>query len=342
MSAINTNSIDVNYPIPGQNNTSQGFRNNFASIKTNLDTAGNEITDLQNKVVLKAALNNATLNNDMANTLISNASTRSFRATTYNLGNALAGTVLVDASLGDLQYGNVSGNVTLNFGSWAPTGTEQVIKLQLGFSNSSAVVTFPTEVVYSNNNFGTTLIENYEPSGNITVPYNVEQLNFELRTIDCGNTIFINPINRPFKSTQVIERTPAPTGFQGDTAGTVAVDDSYIYVCTGNFNSVTTIKTATNTTVTTNIITFSTPHGLVDPTNLNVPIIFTGTTFGGIVANTIYYVKSIPSSTQITISDSRTAGVAGSTFALTTASGSMTSSYYIGTDIWKRASLSSW
>jgi hypothetical protein len=70
MSTINTNTIDANYPIPGQNNSSQGFRDNFASIKQNLDIASNELTDLQNKVVLKSALANSTLNNDMANTLI--------------------------------------------------------------------------------------------------------------------------------------------------------------------------------------------------------------------------------------------------------------------------------
>ena len=48
MSTINTNAINVNYPVPGVNNNSQGFRDNFASIVTNLNTAGNEITDLQN------------------------------------------------------------------------------------------------------------------------------------------------------------------------------------------------------------------------------------------------------------------------------------------------------
>ena len=107
MSQINTNGIDVNYPVPGKNNSSQGFRDNFAQIKTNINTAANEITDLQNKAVLKAALENSVLNNDMANTLISNASTRGFRATTYNLGNALSGTVLVDVNRADVQYGIV-------------------------------------------------------------------------------------------------------------------------------------------------------------------------------------------------------------------------------------------
>ncbi len=46
MSTINTNSLNVNYPVPGVNNNTQGFRDNFSSIKTNLDTAGTEISDL--------------------------------------------------------------------------------------------------------------------------------------------------------------------------------------------------------------------------------------------------------------------------------------------------------
>ena len=37
MSTINTNGIDVNYPVPGVNNNSQGFRDNFAAVKTNLE-----------------------------------------------------------------------------------------------------------------------------------------------------------------------------------------------------------------------------------------------------------------------------------------------------------------
>ena len=37
MSSINTNGINTNYPVPGVNNNSQGFRDNFAAIKTNLN-----------------------------------------------------------------------------------------------------------------------------------------------------------------------------------------------------------------------------------------------------------------------------------------------------------------
>ena len=39
--------IDITYPIAGQDNDTQGFRDNFSSIKNNLNIAKNEISDLQ-------------------------------------------------------------------------------------------------------------------------------------------------------------------------------------------------------------------------------------------------------------------------------------------------------
>ena len=55
-STINPNNINGAYPVAGQDNDSQGFRDNFTNTKTNFQAAATEITDLQNKVVLKAAL----------------------------------------------------------------------------------------------------------------------------------------------------------------------------------------------------------------------------------------------------------------------------------------------
>ena len=48
-STINPNNIDITYPIAGQDNDTQGFRDNFRNIKNNLNTARLEITDLQSK-----------------------------------------------------------------------------------------------------------------------------------------------------------------------------------------------------------------------------------------------------------------------------------------------------
>ena len=78
-SKINTNGIDITFPIPGINNSTQGFRDNFTAIKNNLDSAASEISDIQSKAVLKAGLSNTSLNNDMANAMISNVSLRGVR-----------------------------------------------------------------------------------------------------------------------------------------------------------------------------------------------------------------------------------------------------------------------
>jgi hypothetical protein len=51
-STINSNNIDITYPIAGQDNDTQGFRDNFRNIKNNLNTARQEISELQDDVAL--------------------------------------------------------------------------------------------------------------------------------------------------------------------------------------------------------------------------------------------------------------------------------------------------
>ena len=48
-SNINRYTVDGTFPIANQDNSSQGFRDNFTNIQTNFAYAANEITDLQNK-----------------------------------------------------------------------------------------------------------------------------------------------------------------------------------------------------------------------------------------------------------------------------------------------------
>jgi hypothetical protein len=319
MSNINTNPINVNYPVPGVNNNSQGFRDNFTSIVTNLNTAGTEITDLQNNVVVKNALTNTTVNNDMANTLISNASTRGFRATTYNLGNALSGTVLVNVALGDVQYGTVAGNTTINFGSWAPTGTQSNVTLQLSVSNANAFISFSGNVL-NGNNFGSSTLENVSNIGNlvtVNAPNGVTQLNYLISSLDCGNTLSISPVNRPRQSTQIQQRLISPKGFQGDVNGDVAVGPSFDQIA------------ISNTTTTSNIFTTT---GNTVQLYTDLPIVFTGTTFGGPTAGQTYYVRNVVSSNTFTVSST----LGGANLSLTTANGTMYANpvgyVYIATD----------
>jgi len=421
-SAINTNGINVNYPVPGVNNSSQGFRDNFSAIKTNLNTASTEISDLQSKVVVKQALTGTIVDNNMANTLISNAVTRSFRASTYNLGNALSGTVVIDASLGDVQYGTIAGNTTIQLAGWAPSGTQSNVQLELAISNANAVISFPSTVSMTGN-YGVELLENFSNVGNVptvTIPNGVTQLEYRLSTVDCGNTVTIEPFNRPRISTQVQQRIVPPTGLPGDVTGTIAIDTSvnqlnitssnaadyftttgnttqlytdmpvvftgtsfeanitsgvtyyirnvvssntftvsssigganvnlagstgnmylnpqrYMYVATDDFNSTVYTKSVTATATSGNI-TLNNTTSLVT----NSPIIFAGN-IGGIVANTVYYVKSIGSGGNITVSLSRTNGVADTAVIPSANTTATTANVYVGNDIWKRIALSSW
>lgn len=312
-SAINTNGINVNYPVPGVNNSSQGFRDNFAATKQNLNTAANEITDLQNNVVLKQALSGTTLNNDMANTLISNASTRGFRASTFNLGSAVSGVLIVNASLGDVQYGTITGNTTIQFTGWAPTGTQSNVELQLTVANSLAVISLPTEVQMTGE-YGIETVENFSNvagTPTLTIPYDVNRVDYRFSTLDCGNTITIEPYNRPRQSTQVQQRVPSPVGEQGDVNGTICVDTA----------SSTAFATCTAVDGTYEFITCDSTAGFY----LDMPIQFSGNVFGGVTAGTVYYVRSVLSATTFSISSSPgTASGPAALFNLTTGSGSMT------------------
>ncbi len=219
MSAINTASIDVTFPVPGVNNNSQGFRDNFSAIKTNLDTAGTEITELQQKAVVKTALNDFPLNNDMANTLVSNALTQNFRATTANLGVNLTGVVNVDVTAGDVQYGSLAGNITLNFSKWAPAGTQSNVQVILTVANTSAnyTVGFPDNVTD-----GLTTLENYSGNGiggTATVPTGVSRLHYNFTTIDCGTNIEVQPLDRPRVPQGPGSGTVTSVGVVGSGAG---------------------------------------------------------------------------------------------------------------------------
>lgn len=293
MSTINTSSIDVNYPIPGQNNSTQGFRDNFATIKNNLNIAATEITDLQNKAVLKAALANSTIDNNMANTLIANASTLQFRSTMYNLGNALVDNVVVDCSLGDVQYGNLIGNINLKFNSWVPTSTEGGVELQLGRPgvNENYTITLPAQAL-PGYDYGWTFVENsQQANGNITLtfPYGVTQLNLKLTTTDCGNSLYVRPLNRSFQTTQIQRRTPPSTGQSGDTVGTVCVDPGTTQL------TITGANISTNSYFTTNDTSTLTP---------GLPVNITGQSLtANVVVGNTYYIKEILSNTTFTLTE---------------------------------------
>lgn len=272
MSNINTSGINSTYPTPGVNNSTQGFRDNFTSIKNNLNTAYEEITDLQNKVIVKAALNNIALDNDMANTLISNAAVKSFRQPTYNLGAAIPSSIPILISKGDIQYGTIIQDTTFEFKEWAPTGTKNSVELHLTIANNAAMLKFPDSVYNASNvviqgcNPGIYNVQNFvgayangdpfawNPTRNLAnltiqnsigVPAGVTELQIKISSVDCGSTIDIEPLNVSQIADKGRVRSPSSFGTQGDYPGSFTFDSGALYVCTAPYGSIASLVTET-------------------------------------------------------------------------------------------------
>lgn len=111
-SNINPNNIDGNYPIAGQDNSSQGFRDNFTNIKNNLNVAKTELTDLQSKAIVKAALTGISLDNDMEGTAITNLTVVGLRDQLNDLSTD-GGALDIDFELGHTHLLTMSSSTTL-------------------------------------------------------------------------------------------------------------------------------------------------------------------------------------------------------------------------------------
>jgi hypothetical protein len=125
-SQVNPYNIDETFPVAGQDNPSQGFRNNFTNIQNNLQTIKDEIDDLHAKVLVKTPLNGVAFNNDLSGNVISNATlggnltiTGPVRSTNY-VYNAMAANDKLEITIGRVNAGqstyyvdNVSGSENL-------------------------------------------------------------------------------------------------------------------------------------------------------------------------------------------------------------------------------------
>ena len=136
-SAIVSSTIDADYPVSGQDNDSQGFRDNFSVIKDGLATANAEITVLQNT---SAKLN---VDNDFGGNVIDNATTNRLYGSVYSTTSTA--TTNVSLENGEYQRIQVTGNHTVAFTDWPETDRFAKIRLELKSSGTTQTITFSTE-----------------------------------------------------------------------------------------------------------------------------------------------------------------------------------------------------
>ena len=121
-SQINISLIDENYPVAGQDNDSQGFRDNFNEIKSGLGTAKSEISALQSNTLLNADLATSLhpVVNDLKGSSINNGYFNNFHGTSYI--STVNGTTTINVSGASIYVFTLTGNTTFTFNNW-PTST---------------------------------------------------------------------------------------------------------------------------------------------------------------------------------------------------------------------------
>jgi len=195
-SNINPNNIDGAYPVAGQDNDSQGFRDNFTNIKTNFVYTAAEINDLQSKAVLKQALTGETLNNDMGGSVISDVVLVDWAYLREALGS-VSGTQTLDYSQASFWSLDTSGSVTFALSNFPSSGRLGELLLQVTVTNTAHTLTFPSAVGAGAASTGAAYVSGFNNSTKILTFSATGTYNYALSTNDGGATVFIRDLTQP-------------------------------------------------------------------------------------------------------------------------------------------------
>ena len=194
-SNINPYNINGAFPVAGQDNPSQGFRDNFTNIKNNFLFAQSEINDLQGKVLVTRALNGQSVVNDMNGTIIYRPQLGSWTQTLYDL-RTVSGTVSLDFNQANFQKMVTGAPITLDFINW-PTSTGQgavgygLMRVWIRVLDVAHTVTLPTNV-----NVGVLDIAGYSPDTTAITFDAPGDYIFDFSSIDSGTSYLIFDVTR--------------------------------------------------------------------------------------------------------------------------------------------------
>jgi hypothetical protein len=187
-SQINPNNIDTAYPVAGQDNNTQGFRDNFTFIKNNFSAAATEITALQNTGAVKGSA----AVNDFGGGLIYDAKIQDLAASAVNIGS-VTGTVTINYAAGHYQQMSTTGSITiaLDTSSLPPIGRYGFVRLEITVSNAAHTVTLPSSVTINRRG-----IQGLNVSTNVISFATAGVYTFDFTTVNTGSTVTVNETNK--------------------------------------------------------------------------------------------------------------------------------------------------
>lgn len=184
-SKIVPGNINGTFPVAGQDNSSQGFRDNFTAIKNNFTEAQTEINELDSN---KANLDSA---NDFAGNIITDAELKDNSETVYAHGS-IADTITLNHENGHYQTLTTTDTITLAFLNFPATGKLGRIILDVNVVSTAHTITIPSNVLVAGNVSG-----GDGSSNTITVPTSGRYL-YEFMSPDSGTTVLMHQLGNNY------------------------------------------------------------------------------------------------------------------------------------------------
>jgi hypothetical protein len=235
-SSINSSAINTSYPVAGQDNNSQGFRDNFTAIQAGLAEAAKELTALQANALisLDLATSSTTVVNNMQGSTIYNGLYRQFNGVFYNLGNITSSGSSINVDTASIQRATMTGSGTLTFQNWGPTGTYSLVRLILqGDQSAVRTVTLSTSnsgVMRATTGWNTYIVTSAFSSGGAAAATTV--------TLASGTSFAVGQL---FVGSGVL-----PNTYITNVAGAViTINQAFIAQASGNYSSYSVFTTGT-------------------------------------------------------------------------------------------------
>jgi|TARA_B110000259_G_scaffold187572_1_gene242308 hypothetical protein len=191
-SNINDTAVNSDYPIAGVDNDSQGFRDNFSTIKTNFVAAKAEIETLQTTT---AKLNVA--NNFLGNT-VSGANLENVTETAYVASTTVNTSQNINVDSGGYQEFKAGADITFTLSNWSSvTAKAGKIRVHVQSDQAAGSATNRTITFGSNAGAGTIKTDNGWPTANTTAVIGAPGADeaskyyaFEFTSYDSGATVW--------------------------------------------------------------------------------------------------------------------------------------------------------
>jgi len=246
-----SDNIDTLYPISGQDNDSQGFRDNFTNIRQALNNAANEINTLS-----------LDLSPTVQKTVLMQNSLGPVRATTLGISSATL-------SLGQNQVDPSRSQPILNIAGVDGVSINDGTTAQVKIMNPHSGDTWPyTNAFVVDHPEMVTIGATFKFFADDTITYTVLDVNSTTvyvnsqfdpvflysKGVSTGTTLTLNNGKLAGGIFQVSTPPTSPVGGPGDQKGALYISTGSVQICTGNFDGTTKIWQPLNTNVETNVL----------------------------------------------------------------------------------------